>query len=52
MADTEITELAYFAGFFDGEGSVGSYEKRHVVSLTNTDPRPLKRAMELWGYVC
>ncbi len=50
MADTKIdTELAYFAGFFDGEGSVAIYSKKYVVSLTNTDLRPLQRAKDLWG---
>lgn len=42
-------ELAYFAGFFDGEGCVAIYPKKYVVSLTNTDIRPLRRAEELWG---
>ncbi len=47
----EITErhLAYFAGFFDGEGCVGMYTRRYVVSLTNTDIRPILLAKELWG---
>lgn len=49
MADSNELELAYFAGFFDGEGCVGAYPRRYVVSLTNTDPRPLIRARELWG---
>lgn len=48
MADE--LELAYFAGFFDGEGSVGMYEHgRYVVNVANTDVRPLARAKELWG---
>lgn len=44
-------ELAYFAGFFDGEGMVAIYDKSssYVVVLANTDIRPLKRAQELWG---
>lgn len=47
----EPTEVAYFAGFFDGEGSVGAYPKYGVyrASLTNTDVRALRRARELWG---
>ena len=51
MADTSITvaELAYFAGFFDGEGCVAAYKRKYVVSLTNCDVRPLARARELWG---
>lgn len=51
MADTKIDEgeLAYFAGFFDGEGSVAIYRKKYVVSLTNTDVRPLLRANAIWG---
>lgn len=47
MADTK--ESIYFAGFFDGEGSVAIYPRKYVVSLTNTDIRPLVRAQELWG---
>jgi hypothetical protein len=47
MADTN--ENIYFAGFFDGEGSVAIYSRKYVVSLTNTDIRPLRRAQELWG---
>jgi hypothetical protein len=47
MADTNDT--AYFAGFFDGEGSVGMYGSRNAVVLTNTDLRPLVRARQLWG---
>ena len=43
------TELAYFAGFFDGEGCVAAYRRKYVVSLTNCDVRPLVRARELWG---
>ena len=50
MADIKnITELAYFAGFFDGEGCVAIYKKKYVVSLTNTDVRPLKKVQEMWG---
>lgn len=52
MADkkTEL-ELAYFAGFFDGEGMMGIYEKSstYVCVFANTDIRPLSRAHELWG---
>ena len=47
MADQ--SELSYFAGFFDGEGCVAMYRRKYVVSLTNTDVRPLVRAKELWG---
>jgi hypothetical protein len=49
MPDTNDTEMAYFAGFFDGEGCVAIYVHKYVVSITNTDVRPLKRAKELWG---
>ena len=42
-------ELSYFAGFFDGEGCVAIYTKKYVVSLTNTDIRPLVMAQGLWG---
>lgn len=47
MADDTINP--YFAGFFDGEGSVAIYRKKYVVSLTNTDVRPLLVARERWG---
>lgn len=47
MADP--TELAYFAGFFDGEGCVAIYPGKYVASIANTDVRPLRRAQELWG---
>lgn len=47
MADTK--DALYFAGFFDGEGCVAVYPRKYVVSLTNTDIRPLARAQELWG---
>ena len=49
MADTKEAEVAYFAGFFDGEGCVAAYRRKYVVSLTNCDVRPLLRARELWG---
>jgi len=53
MTDTSELEIAYFAGFFDGEGMVAIYRKKYVVALANTDVRPLKRAQELWGgYIC
>jgi hypothetical protein len=48
VADTK-PDLAYFAGFFDGEGSIGIYPKKYVVSMTNTDIRPLRLAQERWG---
>lgn len=47
MADTKTA--VYFAGFFDGEGSVAIYPRKYVVSLTNTDIRPLLLAESLWG---
>jgi hypothetical protein len=51
MADVQFDtfDLAYFAGFFDGEGCVAAYRKKYVVSLTNTDVRPLKQVQALWG---
>lgn len=53
MADTTSTELAYFAGFFDGEGMVAIYPRKYVAALANTDVRPLQRAQEIWGgYIC
>lgn len=48
MPDTK--DAIYFAGFFDGEGHVGMYAGgRNVVTLTNTDIRPLLRAQTIWG---
>src|SRR5215468_12516086 len=47
MADTNV--FAYFAGFFDGEGSLGIYHKKYVVTLINTDVRPLRKAKDIWG---
>lgn len=49
MVEPTVAESAYYAGFFDGEGCVAAYNRKYVVSLTNTDIRPLKRAVELWG---
>lgn len=50
MADMrETNELAYFAGFFDGESCVGIYPGKYVAGMANTDLRPLRRAQELWG---
>ena len=52
MADQKSPlEVAYFAGFFDGEGMVAIYDKSssYRIVLANTDVRPLKRAKELWG---
>lgn len=52
MADTkpmDEMELAYFAGFFDGEGHVGIYTRRYAMIVTNADPRPLRRLEEVWG---
>lgn len=55
----EPLELAYFAGLFDGEGSVGIYSTKRIaqhggqaqfrVCLCNNDPRPLDRAKVLFG---
>ena len=47
MADSN--EIAYFAGFFDGEGSIGIYKKKYVVCVVQCDPRPLNRMKEIWG---
>lgn len=50
------TQCAYFAGFFDGEGSCGLYDTGDLgkqpqfrVSLCNTDPRPLQTVKTLFG---
>jgi hypothetical protein len=45
----EQLEIAYFAGFFDGEGSIGIYRKKYVVCVAQCDPRPLHRMKEIWG---
>jgi hypothetical protein len=48
MAD-KLSNVIYCAGFFDGEGSVGVYTRRYVCTVSNTDIRPLKKFVELWG---
>ena len=53
-------EVAYFAGLFDGEGSVALYWRTDrkakgrknlgwFLNIANTDPRPLVRAHQLFG---
>mgnify|MGYP001596051426 FL=1 len=48
-------EVAYFAGLFDGDGSVAMYASRgrptpsEQVHITNIDTRVLSRARELFG---
>lgn len=51
-------ELAWAAGFFDGEGTTGFYRnggyRRFVMSVPQNDPRPLERfhaAVEGLGYI-
>ena len=48
MAD-RLSDVIYCAGFFDGEGSVGVYSRRYVCTVSNTDIRPLKKFIEMWG---
>jgi hypothetical protein len=52
MADKNEDHI-YFAGFFDGEGSIGAYSSsgkgKYIVTISNTDVRPLLQAVELWG---
>jgi hypothetical protein len=48
MAD-RLSDVIYCAGFFDGEGSMGAYCRRYLVTASNTDVRPLKKFIELWG---
>ena len=48
------TEIAYFAGLFDGEGCIGIYKHprsgfSYKLTLSNTDPRPLIRAHQIFG---
>ena len=58
-----MTELAWAAGFFDGEGSVGTYfcDRRHkmyggkpqkniIMSVSQKDIRPLLRFQEAIGF--
>lgn len=47
--DLSEREVAYFAGLFDGEGSIGIYGSKYKASVANTDPRPLFRLKELFG---
>lgn len=49
-------DLAWAAGFFDGEGSIGIYKRHHAptsfaltVSLSQVDPRPLRRFAAIVG---
>jgi hypothetical protein len=48
MAD-RLKDVIYCAGFFDGEGSVGVYRRKYICTVSNTDIRPLKKFVELWG---
>ena len=49
---TEV-EIAWLAGFFDGEGCIGIYPKSkgysYIVTISNTDPRPLAKFREIFG---
>lgn len=51
----DATVLAYFAGFFDGEGTVGLYNTKHMktplfrVCLCNNVKAPLELALNLFG---
>lgn len=58
MIVSEDLDMAYLAGFFDGEGHVGIYERsdkqnggsfRLEVGVTQCDPRPLYRFQEYFG---
>jgi len=58
MITSEDLDMAYLAGFFDGEGHVGIYERsdrqnagqfRLEVGVTQCDPRPLFRFQEYFG---
>ena len=63
MLESKLTrkeERIYFAGFFDGEGYVGiqrcssktakkGYRNILVVSLTNTNPKPVNLACKIYG---
>jgi len=50
------TDLAWAAGFFDGEGCIGIYKRHHApesyaisLSVAQVDPRPLRRFAEIVG---
>lgn len=40
------TELAWAAGFYDGEGSTGVTRRQLVLTLKQVDPRPIQRLIE------
>lgn len=46
------TELAWAAGFFDGEGCIGYYpqNRRMMVTVVQKDRRPLERFQEALGF--
>ena len=50
---THEFDIAWAAGFFDGEGCVQAYERGAILetklTVFNLDPRPLKRLRELFG---
>ena len=59
-ADMTEKDVAYLAGFFDGEGCVGYYNANpnpegtpyfHVsINISNTDPRPILWMQKLLGF--
>ena len=55
MADWSPQRLAWAAGFFDGEGSIGIYERnqgrysRLTSDISQRDPRPLLIFKEMFG---
>jgi hypothetical protein len=45
-----IQQVIYAAGFFDGEGTVGTPHRRFLyVAASQVDPRPLQLLVELFG---
>lgn len=42
-------DLAYIAGFFDGEGCVSANRRRLLCNVANADRRPLDVMREKWG---
>lgn len=48
--DIGVKELAYIAGFFDGEGCIRVDSKGYLTTIvTNTDVRPLQLFLDVFG---
>jgi len=53
IAEVSNLQLAYIAGFFDGEGSVGIYKGKHgnifKVAVGQMDTRPIRDLVNIFG---